>query len=235
MIQQAWFATPAGRHLDGLERAALRPLLEREFGYYALQLGGDGRPLLESSPIQTQVLVGRSRRCDVRADYAALPFESMSVDLVLAAHVLEFAPDPAAIIREAFRVLRPEGTLAVLGFNPVGCYGLRRRCDFSGAWPWHGDFILSWRLKDWFKLLGLEIKGGAYVGYAPPWLRMESDWLRDRLELAGRRWCPLLGGTYIHVAAKRVPAMRLQPAPWRGRAKKAAVPAAVTKRARQRS
>lgn len=234
MTPQAWFATPAGRHLDRLEREALAPLLQREFGYYALQLGCFERPLLEASPIINKALVGRARRCDVQADCASLPFEGMAVDLVLLAHVLEFASDPAAVLREAFRVLRPEGTLVVMGFNPASAYGLRRRCDFGGAWPWHGEFIFSWRLKDWFRLLGLAPKGGSYLGHAPPWLGMEGDWLRDRLELAGRRWSPLLGGVYVQAAAKRVPAVRLLKAPWRsGRKKKEAAAPAVVRRGRQ--
>jgi SAM-dependent methyltransferase len=43
--------------------------------------------------------------------WQALPFEAQSLDGVTAASVLEYAPDPSAVLRECARVLRPDGTL----------------------------------------------------------------------------------------------------------------------------
>jgi SAM-dependent methyltransferase len=40
-----------------------------------------------------------------------LPFADRSFDLVLCTQMIEYAPDPAAVIAEMHRVLRPQGTL----------------------------------------------------------------------------------------------------------------------------
>jgi SAM-dependent methyltransferase len=43
--------------------------------------------------------------------WQALPFVTGSLDVVVAASVLEYVPDPAAVLRECARVLRPGGIL----------------------------------------------------------------------------------------------------------------------------
>ena len=229
MVPEAWFATPAGRHLADLESHCLSGLLDRIYGYYALQVGMHTHDLLAGSLINTKIKVGRSKLCHVRADPRSLPFSSSSIDLVVVAHELEFSSHPEAVVREAFRVLRPEGQLIVIGFNPAGLYGLRRRLDTSGQYPWYGDFIFPHRLRDWFALLGLTSRHGALLGFAPPWLGSDSDWLREKFENAGSRWWPMLGGAYVIQAIKRVPAIhRIKPA-W-NREVNEAVPAGVSKR-----
>lgn len=225
-VPEAWFSLPAGRHLASLERQCLDGMLEGVFGYYAVQVGMHGHDYLGGSPINTKVRVGRSRQCQVRADARNMPFLSSSIDLVLIAHELEFSAHPEAVVREAFRILRPEGQLVIVGFNPAGLYGLRRRLDLGGQYPWHGEFIFPHRVRDWFAVLGLTARHGAQIGFAPPWLAAESDWLRDKFESAGRRWWPMLGGAYVIQAIKRVPAIhRIKPA-WSRKAEEA-VPAGV--------
>jgi SAM-dependent methyltransferase len=49
-----------------------------------------------------------------RADAAALPFESESFDLVTCRLAAHHFPDPAAFVGEAWRVLKPYGTLALV-------------------------------------------------------------------------------------------------------------------------
>lgn len=55
-----------------------------------------------------------------RAEMEALPFASSSVDLAVFNAALHYARDPAAALREAARVVRPGGTIAVLD-SPVFC------------------------------------------------------------------------------------------------------------------
>lgn len=49
----------------------------------------------------------------VRADATALPFRGQAFDAVVAVNVLDHLPDPLAALREAGRVLTPDGLLVV--------------------------------------------------------------------------------------------------------------------------
>lgn len=213
------------------EQEQVSTMIEGVFGYYALQMGDTHRNLLASSPIATCARVGRSRRCELRSELHSLPVESSTVDLVVLAHALEFTPHPEVVMRESFRVLRPEGHLLVLGFNPSGMYGLRRRLDITGGYPWYGNFIFPGRVKDWFAVLGLLPVHGAFLGYAPPAHSM-GTWAREAWEAAGDRWWPLLGGVFILQAIKRVPAMRLVKPRWQDKARKGGVVANAVERNR---
>ena len=57
-------------------------------------------------------LAGQDRETVV-ADMRELPFEDASFDSVIAAHSVEHVPDPDAVLAEAARVLRPDGTALV--------------------------------------------------------------------------------------------------------------------------
>ncbi len=51
-------------------------------------------------------------------DAAAMPFDDNSVSLVIAHQVLHFLEDPARVITEASRILKPGGRLIVIDFAP---------------------------------------------------------------------------------------------------------------------
>ena len=61
-----------------------------------------------------------------QADMYALPFPSMSLDVVSIHQVLHYAEDPAAVLREAARVLAPGGTALIVDFAPHDLVELRR-------------------------------------------------------------------------------------------------------------
>lgn len=77
--------------------------------------------------------------CAVRqADMYDLPFEEKSFDVVSVHQVLHFADEPARVIAEAARVLRPGGRLVVVDFAPHALESLRdehahRRLGFADA------------------------------------------------------------------------------------------------------
>ncbi len=153
-------------------------------------------------------------------DFAELPFATQSLDLVVLPHVLEFAAEPHQVLREVERVLIPEGQVIVCGFNPVSMWGARQLAGrLTGAHflPLHGEFISVPRLKDWLKLLNMEINRGHFGCYAPPCATVK--WLQRFafLEKAGNRWWPYLGALYIVQAIKRVKGMRLVGPAWQTR------------------
>ncbi|GGH55894.1 hypothetical protein GCM10010975_13960 [Comamonas phosphati] len=159
------------------------------------------------------------------ADARALPFSEASLDLVLMPHTLETSPDPHAALREAARVLVPEGRLVVCGLNPVSLLGLQRRAE-RGT-PYLPDMswgIGYWRLRDWLRLLDFEIEAVQFGCYRPA--TQSAQWLGrwEFMDRVGRRCWPVLGGAYCVVAVKRVQGMRLiESSSWRSRSAPSAV------------
>lgn len=146
-------------------------------------------------------------------DFESLPFPSNSLDLVVLPHALELARDPHETLREVERVLVPEGKVIIVGFNPASLWGLWHRL---GRWgvksatvlP-QGEFIAYWRLRDWLRLLGLEVETGGFGCYRPV---LKSERMLERfawMDHAGDRWWPVLGAVYFIVAVKRVKGMHL--------------------------
>lgn len=178
----------------------------------------------------------------VQCDFAALPFASQSLDLVVLPHALELSLDPHATLREVERVLVPDGRVVILGFNPHSLWGLRqwfgrwrlrlalRRGEGALFLPSAGEFIAHRRLRDWLRLLGFEVESGGFGCYRPA-LR-SPQWLeRWRwMEAAGDRWWPVFGAVYAVVAVKRVRGMRLISAAWKRAPAPRSAPAVATHR-----
>jgi SAM-dependent methyltransferase len=221
-----WFDTPAGAYARAWEQVRLDELTTDIFGFNAVQVGlprldalaANRMPnrwvsdsVLSSQPEQNE------RRVVLVHDFTELPFATQSLDLVVLPHVLEFSTEPHQVLREVERVLIPEGQVIVCGFNPISMWGVRQAAGrVTGAHflPLHGEFISVPRLKDWLKLLNMEINRGHFGCYAPP---CETEkWLQRFafLEKAGNRWWPYLGALYIVQAIKRVKGMRLVGPAW---------------------
>ena len=147
-----------------------------------------------------------------------LPFATASLDLVVLPHALEFAADPHQVLREADRVLRPEGRVIVTGFNPVSLWGARQAAMRSLLRPYlpaEGQMLSVPRLRDWMRLLSFEPDRGRFGCYVPP-VRTEQ-WLArlQWVEKAGDRWWPICGALYLMSAVKRVRGMRLIGPAWK--------------------
>jgi len=245
-----WLQTPAGAYLLKWEQARLDAAVADLFGFHALQLGLPELQGLRANRMphrwlgldhQVWPAVPRSTDPDLapgpsadgpntllaldgvalHCDFDALPFEANSLDLVVLPHALELARDPHQTLREVERVLRPEGRVVILGFNPASWWGLRQNLGRTSVrlrphaasgrlfLPRAGDFIGYWRLRDWLRLLSFEVESAQFGCYSPP-LRSER-WLQrwQWIEPVGERWWPVLGAVYFMVAVKRVRGMRL--------------------------
>lgn len=131
-------------------------------------------------------------------EWDALPFEPGSVDVVVAASVLEYAPSPSVVLGECARVLRPGGVLVCSVpdmAHPVRWLewplALAARAPLAriaeSAWPRLGLYLSylrvsrqRWRLRGWHA-------AGARVGLRPvppapqlPAGRLPSRWLPSR-------------------------------------------------------
>ena len=230
-----WLETPAGSYVRAWQQARLDLLTADIFGFNAMQIGLPQIDALQANRMPHKWL-SDTRRPDpedksvrvpivVVHDFAELPFASQSLDLVVLPHVLEFAEEPHQVLREVERVLIPEGQLIVAGFNPASMWGLRQvagRLTGAHFMPQHGEFISLPRLKDWMKLLNMEVNRGHFGCYAPPCAT--ERWLSRFafMEKAGDRWWPYFGAVYIVQAIKRVRGMRLIGPAWSKQKAKAA-------------
>ena len=212
-----WFATPQGGYVLEREQVFFDRTVSDIFGYNALQLGLPEHDFLRSSRMPLRFSGGNQQGNNVRLCCTELPFDTACLDLVLIPHVLEFAEHPHQILREVERVLMPEGSLVISGFNPRSLWGLRRALGSKEGYPWNGHFITLLRLKDWLALLGFEVAAGRFAAYAPPF--QTAKWLERYafMERAGDRWWAVGGGVYLLHAVKRVPGMRLIKPQWNER------------------
>lgn len=209
-----WFASEQGGYVLTREQDYFDRTVTDIFGFNAMQLGVPKQDFLCNSRIPLRFSAGNQSGNDVRLVCTELPFACDSLDLVLLPHVLEFSENPHQIIREVERVLMPEGSLIISGFNPFSLWGLHRKLGRKRGYPWSGQFIALPRLKDWLALLGFEVVGGRFAAYAPP--LYQRKWLERYafMEKAGDRWWAVGGGIYFLHAVKRVPGMRLIKPKW---------------------
>jgi SAM-dependent methyltransferase len=250
-----WLQTPAGRYLLEWEHAQVDLAVADVFGYHALQLGVPALDGLRANRMPHQWLASEQwlpgmdktadpspspspRRVALLTDFAALPFPSSSLDLVLMPHTLELSADPHATLREVERVLVPEGRVVICGLNPLSLWGLRQQrsrwCHKLG-WgdefmPGSGEAIGYWRLRDWLRLLGMEVELGQFGCYRPA---VESaKWLQrfEWMDRAGARWWPIAGAAYFLVAVKRVRGMRLMGPAWKAAPVRSGKPVSVANR-----
>ena len=207
------------------------------FGFHALQLGLPELDALAANRMPHRWLATESphEKAAFMTDFSALPFPANSLDLVLLPHALELTADPHAALREVARVLVPEGRVVICGLNPMSLWGFRQyRAHLYRRFGWNhmflpeaGEFIGYLRLRDWLRLLDLDIVSGDFGCYRPA--LANPGWLGRFawMDRAGARWWPILGAVYCLVAVKRVRGMTLLNPPWKPAIRLANAPVSV--------
>src|SRR4051794_32789363 len=245
---QEWFETPPGRYLLAWERAEFDRAVADIFGFHALQLGVPEIDALASNRMPHRWLAlsappqDRKHPPAVVTDFAALPFEENSLDLVVLPHSLELNVDPHATLREVERVLMPEGKVVVCCLNPASLWGLRQRrahvyrhLGFGELYlPDAGDFIGYWRLRDWLRLLSFEVETSSFGCYRPAFT--SEKWLErfSWMDAVGERSWPIFGAVYFIVAVKRVRGAKLIGPAWKRSKRIATAPVPIANRSTQR-
>ncbi|MBS93638.1 MAG: hypothetical protein CL799_04240 [Chromatiales bacterium] len=158
-VKFEWLQTATGQSLLRQERIVASSVMERVFGDQIVQIGQWGPPgwLLEAARTQFAAVIGDDRDVSAHMLPERLAIATDSVDAVFLPHTLELNPDPHAVLREVHRVLRPDGKLIVLGFNPVSWWGIRNRISPHGYPPGVLSQISCRRLSDWLRLLNLGV------------------------------------------------------------------------------
>lgn len=235
-----WLASPVGKYVQSWEQKKVDGMVANVFGYRAMQIGQPQWDLLQANRIPAKDRT-HSFWDDARPEGAAvslyaepeyLPLDGQSIDLLILPHVLECSNSPHQVLREAERVLVPEGRVVISGFNPWSLWGAHERLpglDPIVPVPAHMQVSLG-RLKDWFKLLSFEVDRGHFGCYAPPCISQKwlSRW--SFMESAGDRWWPVCGAAYVVSAVKRVAGARLIEPAWKDKKRSVRRAAVVTSR-----
>lgn len=215
--------TPQGETLHAWESSQYDEFSADAFGREALQVGAPQLDTLSANGITSQWLTSESydeldnrllrpTLQTVQAESGWLPFPAESLDLVTLPHALDFAPSAHQTLREAARVLVPEGRLILTVFNPLSLWWMRQKAVGAGLRPYlptHTSPVPLYRLKDWLTLLGFEIDRGRFGVYSPSCHSLRNFERWKWLDKAGDRWAPHCANLIVLCAVKRLPGMKL--------------------------
>ena len=202
-----WYQGETGQYLLAELEDRLNPVLVTTFGYYSLQIGcaGQAQRLQANCRVKHQFTLDNQTSAQIQATPSMLPVASDSVDLVILMHHLSNTSEPHAVLREAFRILIPEGKLVIIDFNPMSLWGLRH---FFQSWlehvPFRGNFYRARRIDDWMRLLGFDQHRHYRVGYLPPIQKFSIARRFTWLEKGMKRWLSAFSVLNLMVYSKSV-------------------------------
>ncbi|MCW8832511.1 MAG: methyltransferase domain-containing protein [Colwellia sp.] len=229
---QSWQELPNGSTVLSAIEESLKPWWQKFFGYHLLKVGALSHGVdTNDSLIKHQVTCCLSTSCAkqnisnspstcIVGELDDLPLLEHSVDVCLLSHALEFSLDPHHVIREANRVLIPNGYLIVTGFNPISLAGLNRAIPYRRKkTPWNEHFFSPMRVKDWLHLMGYEILSDERCLHSSLVGKMSEHGIANYWRKFASNYFTSLGSVYIIIAKKRVlPLTPIKPK-WQIRAK----------------
>ncbi|PCH85776.1 MAG: SAM-dependent methyltransferase [Piscirickettsiaceae bacterium] len=206
-----WFNTPIGEVYRHAESALLSKKLSENFRAEVLQIDFVGwedefheamrfahYTILDSQAAE------QTKYTRVVGAASNLPIDTHSVDIVIMPHTLEFDDNPHQVLREVNRVLKPEGIVLLMGFNPWAFWHIPRFFPKAKRkTPWNGKFISRYRVLDWLKLLNFDIEVSQGCCLFP--LRKNKPINKNQTVFENLfAWLPFVPAAYFIMAVKRV-------------------------------
>jgi Methyltransferase domain len=214
---EQWYETPLGRYVYAAESEWLADYLKQCFGYYLLQLGGShSLKALHPSPIRNHIWCipqyhNNNLETTLCCDFDELPLAENSIDTFVLPHTLDLSSNPEAVIHAAANALMPEGTMLILGFNPVGIFTpIKQVLAWSrNELPWGLKWQRIGRVRRWLEEADCEIESIKTFLFSFSSTILGSVQRRGLVEAFGQGVCPTWGGVYLIFARKHM--VRLTP------------------------
>jgi len=206
-----FYISPLGREVRKLLRRRLARIWPEVKGETILALGY-GTPLLRPWLGRAASLIammpgaqgvaywpreGPNSACLAELDCLPLPDESVSRAIML--HALETEADPEAVLRELWRVLKPNGRVLVIVPNRTGFWAHHDNTPFGTGRPYSSTQVRS-ILRD----QGFLVERGWHALFAPPWSSRLGLALARAVERVVPFFCPAFGGVLMIEAGKQL-------------------------------
>lgn len=162
-----WFLQDCNQEIIKAEHKILATKLPKMFGYFLLQLGGScKKDFLPENNIANRIILRpegflaadvETNISYVQGEYENLPFLPESIDVALCIHVLEFSPNPRAIIKELYQSLVFGGSIIIFGFSLFSILGLKKifaRKKNNDSDIFCGRFIKHSKVRVWLTQAG---------------------------------------------------------------------------------
>lgn len=204
---KTWQNLPNGELMLNDINCYLEPWWPKFFGYHLLKIGAlSGYINSEQCPINHQVTISESgERANIFSDIDDLPLLEHSVDVCVLSHALEFSFDPHHVVREANRVLIPNGYLVITGFNPFSLAGINKLIPYRRQIsPWCEHFFSPMRVKDWLHLMGFEILCDHHSLHTTLVGTVNNGFIAKNWRKFADNYLSSLGSIYVIIAKKRV-------------------------------
>ncbi len=210
---RAFYATPLGRSAREMLGRKVEEAWGDARGLDVLGLGyatpfldlanATARRVVAAMPATQGVEVWPSggRNQATLVEETALPFPNAMFDRVLAVHALEEADDPAAVLREIWRVMAPSGRLIVAVASRDGLWARAEGTPFG-----HGRPFSRHQLEALLREADLEPAGWTRALYVPPAAVM-SRWTEGFEQVGARLW-PRFAGLILMEAVKQTFAVK---------------------------
>lgn len=213
------------QHFARIEQQQLNTMLAHHYGYYLLLIGTDNLDLVKQCQIHHHFLMQdaqhiteaklKKSHADAIASWYHLPFAPQSVDVVVLHHVLEFCASPHAVLKEAQKILRPDGTLIISGYNPWRPFGYKLWRQKKKTHPdkRHAQMVSPLSLNYYLKQTALEVLNTHYYGVK---LRQRGKPHKDRfIDRLLLRFLPIFCSGYMIEAINRTTPLTGLPTTWK--------------------
>ncbi len=212
-----WLSRFLGARVLEAEQKVLARVYAEHYGKHTILMGVPHQHILIKSknltqPIMLGPLINQHKEVQIiESDFYNLPIIPGSVDLVILPHTLDFIDNPHRLLLEACRIVKPEGDIIILGFNPWSFWGLKKYLSKNKACPWNGNFLSPLKIIEWLKLADFEIIKQEMLFFRPPVSQVKIFNRLKFLEWLGHKCFTPFGGIYTLTAkAKVIPLMPIK-------------------------